>query len=178
MQTHDVINKKAKSQSQSKSQDFDSHWNRNLPAYDMSLIGALESDHDQLLDLYTNVLKAARNQKYSVLQLALVDFATTFTDHIQVEDELLYGYLKIMARNKTQLEQKIVADFSSEMKNISISIITFLTQSPHIPVNESNVDCFLKEFQIIGSLLQDRIQREEKVLYPIYNESRKVVNIS
>lgn len=152
--------------------------NKDLPAYDLSLIGALESDHEQIVDLYTSVLNSAKNGKYLTLQLSLVELATSFTDHIQVEDELLYGYLKIMASNKSALEQKIVADFSSEMKNISISIFEFLTQSPFIPVSESNIDEFIKEFKKIGLMLQNRIEREEKILYPIYTSSRKVVNIS
>jgi len=151
---------------------------QNLPAYDISLIGALESDHEQILDLYNKVLISAKNEKYTSLQLALVEFATSFTDHIQIEDEKLYGYLKILASNKSHVEQKVVAKFSSEMKNISISIFSFLSQSPHIPVNENNVENFIEEFEQIGLSLQDRIKREETVLYPIYKSSRKVVNIS
>ena len=64
------------------------------------------------------------------------------------------------------------------MKNISISIFAFFTQSPFIPVNENNVNVFIEEFQKLGLLLQDRIKREEKILYPIYKNSRKVVDIS
>ena len=86
--------------------------------------------------------------------------------------------LKILASNKSQLEQNVVADFSSEMKDISISIFAFLTQSPFIPVNENNINVFIEEFQKLGLQLQDRIQREEKILYPIYKNSRKVVDIS
>lgn len=149
-----------------------------LPAFDMSLISSLESDHEQILDLFNKVLISARSKEYSNVQLSLVEFATSFTDHIQVEDDHLYSYLKILARNKSNIEQKVVGEFFSEMKNISISIFTFLTQNPFIPINESNIDMFIEEFEKVGLLLQDRIQREENVLYPIYNNSRRVVDIS
>ena len=149
---------------------------QDLPVYDISLIGGLESDHEQILDLYNKVLTSAKNEKYLSMQLTLVEFATSFTDHIQ--DERLYGYLKILASSKSYLEQKVVAEFSAEMKNISISIFSFLSQSPYIPVNQDNVDNFITEFEQIGLALQDRIVREEKILYPIYKSSRKVVNIS
>lgn len=171
------ITRKVKStKSNTKSQ---SHKNRTtLPTYDISLIGALESDHDQILALYRNILQQAIEKDYAVLQLTLVEFATAFTNHIQVEDDNLYSYLKTMASTKSSTEQKVVANFSSEMKNISISIFSFFSQSPFIPVNENNIDHFIAEFKQMGTLLEDRIQREEKILYPIYKSSRKVVNIS
>ena len=149
-----------------------------LPVYDFSLIGALESDHEEIVLLFDKVLKAAKNKEYASLQLLIVEFATSFTNHIQVEDERLYGYLKTLASKKSQVEQKVVAGFSSEMKNISISIFSFLSQSPYIPVNENNIEYFIDEFSQMGLQLQDRIEREEKILYPIYKNSQKVVNIS
>ncbi len=175
MHSLEIINKKSLTKANRSKQPKISQY---LPVYDMSLIGALESDHIQILDLYNKILTSAKNEKYLSMQLSLVEFATSFTDHIQIEDEKLYGYLKILAKNKSHLEQKIVAGFHSEMKNISISVFSFLSQSPHIPVNENNVDNFIAEFEQIGLLLQDRIKREEMILYPIYKNSRKVVNIS
>ena len=175
MHSLEIINKKSLTKANRSKQPKTSQY---LPVYDMSLIGALESDHEQILDLYNKILTLAKNEKYLSMQLSLVEFATSFTDHIQIEDEKLYGYLKILAKNKSHLEQKIVAKFHSEMKNISISVFSFLSQSPHIPVNENNVDNFIAEFEQIGLLLRDRIKREEMILYPIYKNSRKVVNIS
>lgn len=174
MQSDSVVDK----ENYSKTSSNEPKINNDLPAYDISLIGALESDHDQLLDLFTNIISSAQNKDFVVLKLDLGEFASSFTDHIQVEDEHLYGYLKTMAKNKSKLEQKIVADFSSEMKNISISILTFLTQGPYIPVDESNVDIFISEFQKIGLLLQNRISREENILYPRYTKTRRVVDIT
>jgi regulator of sigma D len=152
--------------------------NSILHTYDVSLIGALENDHIQILALYRKALKQAREKDIVSLQLTLVEFATEFTNHIQIEDERLYSYLKMMASSKSSTEQKVVAKFSSEMKNISISIFSFLSQSPCIPVTEDNIEFFLEEFKQMGALLEERIEREEKILYPIYKSSRKVVDIS
>jgi hypothetical protein len=149
-----------------------------LPAYDSSLIGALQSDHEEIIYLYDKVLNAAMNKEYASLQLLLVEFASSFTNHIHVEDVKLYGFLKTLVRNKCHLEQRVVANFCSEMKNTSISIFTFLSQSPYIPVKENTLEYFIKEFSEIGVILQDRIEREERILYPIYRKSRKVINIS
>jgi len=149
-----------------------------LPVYDFSLIGALKSDHEELMFVYNQVLGFARNKDYGALNYLLGEFVTLSTNHIQMEDERLYGYLKTLASKKGQVEQKAVANFSSEMKNISISIFSLVSQSPNIPVNDKNVDDFIKEFSEMGFELQDRIEREESILYPIYENSRKVVDIS
>lgn len=166
MTTLDIIDKKQASST------------HNLPAYDISLLDGLEHDHQELLDLFTKVLNFTKNNEYANVQLSLVEFASVFTNHIHIEDEQLYGYLKILANHKSCLEQKVVADFSAEMKKVSISVFSFLSQSPNIPVNENNAESFIKEFEKIGLLLQDRINREENILYPIYKNSRRVVNIS
>jgi len=150
----------------------------DLPAYDTGLIDALKNDHQELLELFNKVLESAKNNEFSTLQFGLVEFATSFTTHIKKEDEQLYNYLKILASNKSDLEQKIVSEFASEMKNISISIFSIISQSPHIPVDIDNIDAFIYEFEKIGGLLKDRIEREEKVLYPIYKKNQKVITIS
>ena len=151
---------------------------RISPAYDSSLIGVLESDHEEIVFFYNQVLKTARDRDYVALKWMLGEFATLCTNHFQVEDEMLYGYMKTLASKKSRVEQKVVTDFCSEMKNISISIFSSVIQSPNIPVNDKTVDGFIKEFSEMGFILQDRIEREESILYPIYQKSRKVVDIS
>ncbi len=151
---------------------------RTLPAYDTSLIGALKSDHEDIVILYNQVLKTARSRDYIALQRMLGEFATLHTNHTQMEDERIYGYLKTLASKKSHVEQRVLADFSSEMKNISISIFSSVSQSPNIPVNDKTVEAFIEEFSLMGFILQDRIEREECILYPIYENSRKVVDIT
>ena len=145
----------------------------DLPSYDKTLISTLEHDHEDLFNLYNQVLASAKNEEFSTLQLSLVEFATSFTTHIKVEDEQLYGYLIFLASHKSELEQKVVADFADEMKEISSSIFNILSHSPYIPVSKQTVVEFTQEFENIGALLTDRIEREEKVLYPIYKNSQK-----
>ena len=151
---------------------------KSLPTFDSCLIEALKNDHEEIILLYDKVLNASKNREYMALQSLLVEFATSLTNHIKLEDQKLYGYLKTLARNKSHVEQRAVANFTSEMKNISISIFSFLSQSPYIPVNENTNDDFIKEFRQMGFILQDRMEHEESILYPIYQKSRKVINIS
>jgi len=148
------------------------------PTYDLSLIGSLKYDHEQILDIYDQILLAALKEEFSEIQPLLKEFSTALTNHLQVEDELLYGYLKIIANQKSFTAKNVVNNFSSEMKNISIEIFSFLGQSNSIPVNEKTVTEFIKGFKQIGQALQKRVEHEETALYPIYKDSRKVVNIT
>ena len=150
----------------------------NFPVYDAHLVDALESEHEDLLELFNKVLQVAKSDEYSKLQLALVEFATSFTNHIKIEDQQLYGYLKVLASKKSKVEQRVVAEFANEMKGISTSIFDILSQSTHAPIDVDSIDDFILEFERIGALLTDRIQREEQVLYPIYKNSQKSVNPS
>ncbi|MEH6457632.1 MAG: hemerythrin domain-containing protein [Cocleimonas sp.] len=148
-----------------------------LPVYDSSLIGALKSDHQDIIAAYNKVLDTARSGEYSALHLLLIDFSILCTNHHQMEDIRIYGYLKTLASNKSLVEQKVVAKFSSEMNDISTSIYASVFQSPNVPVNDETADSFIKEFSLMGFNLQDRIEREESILYPIYEQSGKVVSI-
>lgn len=139
--------------------------------YDAKLIDTLENEHEELFSLFNQSLNFAKNNEFNTLQLSLVEFATAFTSHIKLEDEQLYGYLKILASSKSELEQQIVSDFSKEMKQISSSIFNILSHSPYIPVSKHTVSKFIVEFEKVGKLLTDRIEREENVLYPIYINS-------
>ena len=159
------------------SQNKETNPTQVLPVYDPSLIGALKSDHQDIIAAYNKVLKTARSGNYTALHLLLIEFSILCTNHHQMEDIRIYGYLKTLASNKSLVEQKVVAEFSLEMKEISTSIYASVFQSPNVPVNDETADAFIKEFSLMGFNLQDRIEREESILYPIYKQSGKVVSI-
>ena len=162
----------------SDTQNKDANSVKYLPEYDPSLIGALKSDHEDIIVSYNKVLKTARNGDFTALHLLLIEFSILCTNHHQMEDIRIYGYLKTLASHKSVVEQKVVAEFSSEMKEISTSIYASVFQSPNVPVNDGTADAFIKEFSLMGFNLQDRIEREESILYPIYEQSGKVVSIN
>lgn len=151
---------------------------KSLSAYDTSLIGALEKDHEEILIAYHQVMGSANYKDYGAINYFLGEFASLCTKHFQKEDKKLYGYLKSLASNKSQVDQSVVNDFSTEMIITSTSIFSSISQSPNIPVNKNNIDSFIKEFSEMGLKLKDRIEREESILYPIYENCRKVVDIS
>ncbi|MGK0272882.1 MAG: regulator of sigma D [Cocleimonas sp.] len=146
--------------------------------YDVSLINVLEENHQVMINTYNKVLQTAKDENFINLQLLLVDLLTAFTKHVHVEDQLINGYLKILAKRKSRVEEKIITKYSLEIKDISITIFSFFSQNPFIPVNKTNSEMFIIELEVIGQILQDRIDREERILYPIFKNSRKTRHIS
>ncbi len=148
-----------------------------LPDYDVSLINVLEENHQVMINTYNKVLQTAKDGNFINLQLLLVDLLTAFTKHIHVEDQLINGYLKILAKRQSRVEEKIITKYVLEIKDISITIFSFFSHNPFIPVNKKNSEMFIIELEVIGQILQDRIDREERILYPIFKNSRKTRHI-
>ncbi|KAG1707731.1 hypothetical protein GQR58_003381 [Nymphon striatum] len=149
-----------------------------LPAYDFSLIETLKVHQNEVLSLYELSLQRAKEKKYDAFAEAFGLFTTEYTYYFQKVDEELYGYLKGFVSLKNQVEKKVFNQFISEMKNITLTISSIINQSSYIPVRDDTVDGFVTEFTYLGEMLKDRIKREDKIIYPLYENSRKVVNIS
>ena len=149
----------------------------DLPAYKSGLIEAFIKDHKEILSIYESIMKSARNKEYTAIPLMLSSFSKMCLSHFNDEKEL-YGFMKALASSHSVFERKVATEFSMEMKNLSVSLFTILNQSNYIPVTDNSVDGFIKEFEELGNILQERISREEKILYPMYENSRKVIDIS
>lgn len=149
-----------------------------LPAYDFGLIETLKSHQKEVLSLYDLSLEKARERKYDAFSDIFGIFTTECTNHFKKVDDEIYGYLKSFIRLKNQVEKKVFSQFASEMKNNSLTISSIINQSPNIPVRDATVDNFIVEFTHLGEILKDRIQRDVNIIYPLYENSRKVVNIS
>lgn len=142
------------------------------------LVKELEGDHSLLLSNYDKLMECAKEGNFLLLSRLLEDFTVVIINHLNKEDNELYGYLEEIIKEKNKTEIKVFRKFRSEMKNISVTIFSTINQNPNIPVTSDTVDGFIADFAQMGEILIDRIKREEDVLYPMYRRSRKVVNIS
>lgn len=149
----------------------------DLPAYRYGLTESFIEDHKEILSIYENIINNAKDREYTTMPLMLSNFSKKCLSHFNNEEEL-YGFMKALASSRSEIERKVAREFSQEMKNLSVSLFTILNQSNYIPVSDNTVDGFIREFEELGNILQERISREEKILYPMYENSRKVVDIS
>ena len=148
----------------------------NLPAYKYGFTETLVEEHKELLSIYENIIHSANKKEFTMMPMMLSKFSKMCFSHFNEEEEL-YTFMKGLAANRSEIEKKVATEFSIEMKNLSVSLFTTLNQSTFIPVTDNNVNGFIKEFEELGTILQERIGREEKILFPIYENSRKVVDI-
>jgi hypothetical protein len=148
----------------------------NLPGYKYGLVDSFLKTHQEILTVYTTIMSNAKDKDYAILPLMLSQFSKKCFDHFNDEEEL-YTFMKALAGSRSEIERRIAMEFSAEMKNLSLELFTILNQSRFIPVNDTTVVGFIDEFQQLGDVLQERIKREEAVLYPMYENSRQVVDI-
>jgi regulator of sigma D len=148
----------------------------DLPAYKYGLTDSFKNDHQEILSIFEIIMHLAKEKEYATLPLMLSKFSKKCIEHFAEEEEL-YAYMKALAGNRSEIERKVANEFSKDMKNLSISLFSILNQSNNIPVTDDTVDGFIQELAELGDILQERIRREEKILYPLYENSRKVGNI-
>lgn len=150
----------------------------NHPTFDFGLIDDLKNDHKVMMSIYEKLMECAEHKNLLLLSRLLEDFTTICTLHLQKEDDELYRYLESVVKLRSNTEIKVFREFRAEMKNVSIALFSTINQNPNIPVTDESVDAFIADFNHLGDVLYDRIKREEQILYPIYDKSRKVINIS
>lgn len=149
----------------------------NLPAYKYGLTEGFKNEHQEISSIFENIILNANDKDYVTLPLMLSKFTKKCAEHFNAEEEL-YLYMKALAGSRSEIERKVANEFSAEMKNLSVSLFSIINQSNYIPVNDNTVDGFVEELGELGEILQERIRREEKILYPLYENSRKVIDIS
>lgn len=151
---------------------------KGLPAYDRNLIDSLSEDHKNIRIAYNRLMSFTVEKDYYKAAAHLELFNSEIRAHYKKADAELYDYLKTYTRIKHPKREKAFVQLSLEMKNISIEIFYITSQSPNIPLSEKTYDAFFTEFLSVGKLLNDRINREKKVLFDMYEQTNKVTSIS
>ena len=137
--------------------------------YKSNLIPVLKEDHQALLPLHTSILWYANNRKYKELEKGLNAFGERLKIHLRKETIDLYIYLEFIIAKEIEIKQrKTFREFRLEMKRISVAVSSALNQYENTPITDETVKQFLIDFKELGRILIDRIEKEEKMLYPIY----------
>ncbi len=149
-----------------------------LPPFDYGLIETLRNDHQEICFSFDQMMKLAKDKKYTLAAELLDSYTNRIRAHYQRADVGLYSYLKCYIQQKYPKREKAFNELSLEMKNISIEIFYSISQSVNIPLCEETHEAFIKEFEVLGNAMKDRVKREETVLFKMYEESHEIKNIS
>jgi len=139
-------------------------------SYNPQLISQYHADHQELLGLFGRAQQAAEAAQWPEVEAALATFRTALTDHLLSESIRLYTYLKQQVAGD-QDSMDLMKGFSSEMNRIGREVMSFLDGQKDLSRSPAKQGAFLPVWADIGRTLGDRIAREEKTLYPMYQDS-------
>ena len=135
--------------------------------YSPELIGSLTGDHADLLRRYRELEQLAHRGQHATIPMALAGFKNKFDLHVLNENLQFYCHLEQrLARRAGDLAR--LKGFRLEMNAIARSVVNFVKKYRVEGVRPDNVQAFLIELRGVGLQLVQRLEREEKDLYPLY----------
>jgi hypothetical protein len=135
--------------------------------YSPELIGNLVGDHADLLRRHAEIEQLALRSQYGALPMALSGFKNKFDVHVLNENLQFYCHVEErLARRPRDLA--MIKEFRTEMNAIARGVVNFVKKYRAEGVGAGNRDAFLADLRAVGGLLLQRVQREEKELYPLY----------
>lgn len=136
-------------------------------AYDPTLIRHLKSDHSGLLDLLARLDDHARHRQFAKVPATLARFHAELLRHIEEENTHFYAYITRLLRDDPLVAERLERT-SARMTGIARLVTLFNRHYAEVPVTPANLDAFLRDLDVITSLLSDRIELEETTLYALY----------
>ncbi|HEY0721424.1 MAG TPA: hemerythrin domain-containing protein [Gammaproteobacteria bacterium] len=135
--------------------------------YSPTLIDELKGDHQQLLAAYMSIKASFDQGNYAAVSQQLNDFRFGLHSHLLTENVRLYIYVGSMLSHDGQ-KAEMIRTFRHEMEGIGKTALRLLKKYEAINLDTELADPFARDFAAIGSILTDRIKKEESVLYPLY----------
>lgn len=165
-----LFRREARVQASAPTHDLESITYRREPApieYDAELLPELRDDHEELLETYGQVSDLLGKGHFDEIPEALEVFKRRLEGHLLTENVRFYNYVEQQLTDDP-VDMDLIRDFRQEMNGIARTVSAFLKKYISNGVGTWNFNAFRKEYRAIGEALQDRIQREEQDLYPLY----------
>lgn len=135
-----------------------------------TLVDNLKTDHQHLLQLYTEINDTVNAHDYRELPAKLEKFQNDLLAHLEAENIKFYGYLEQSLKADSRGLQEM-RRFRKEMRDIERAVVKFLKSWITTGINVDNVEAFKAEYDAIGAALVSRIESEERSLYTLYAEA-------
>ena len=138
-------------------------------SYDPSLVASLKHDHDELVAQYQRLGELHRSGRFGEIRGELINFKTRFEAHVLTENVRFYTYLEQTLMGDAH-NAELMRDFRREMNTIARGAVNFVKKYQISEFDSTDREQFTKDYQTVGSLLTQRIEREESGLYPLYQQ--------
>lgn len=136
-------------------------------AYDAELVPALKRDHADLVKLYGSIGDQAKRGDFQQVPPLLMAFKVHLEGHLIAENVRFYNYVESSMHGDPE-STALVRSFRREMNAIARGVVDFVKKYQISTFDQATRDEFLADYQTVGGLLAQRIEREESSLYPLY----------
>ena len=135
--------------------------------YDPDLVPALKRDHADLVKQFGAIGDGAKQGNYREIPQMLNAFKVHLEGHLIAENVRFYNYVENSMQHDPD-NVTLVRSFRREMNAIARGVVDFVKKYQTVEFDQRMRDEFMTDYQTVGSLLAQRIQREESSLYPLY----------
>lgn len=135
--------------------------------YNPTLVDELKNDHKNLLALYMAIKSSFDSGDYQAVSAKLNEFRVGLQGHLLTENVRFYIYID-RVHGQDEMNSELIRGFRREMDGIGRAALNFLQKYEMIGVDKELASAFAADFATIGTVLTERIKKEEGVLYPLY----------
>lgn len=135
--------------------------------YSADLVERLVRDHRLMLERFTAISEAAHAGRLDEVVPLLERFRVDLHAHLLVENVRLYVYLEHTLADDP-VSHALMHEFRHDMDDIGKKVVAFLARYVRLGEDPALAHSFVADLERVGSVLVDRIQREEDTLYPLY----------
>lgn len=135
--------------------------------YDPALVPALEKDHRELVALFKEIGQCAKLDEFADVPALLLSFKTRLEAHLIAENVRFYNYVENSLQDDAE-NSMLIRSFRREMNSIARGVVDFVKKYQISNFDVAARRDFLDDYNTVGGLLTQRIEREENSLYPLY----------
>lgn len=147
--------------------DVSKDYNVGEIRYSAHLLDELNTQHQQLMKYYQEVILMIKDRKIAFIQPCLQQLYTEFKLHTMQENVRLFCYLERKHHDDANV-LNLLKQERKEAHQISIQMSHFMRKWNTTEITEQNLAALSEHFEKIADLLKQRMHDEEQSLYPIY----------
>ena len=133
-----------------------------------NIISVLTAEHRVMLGLYHDIRDAVAARKYGAVPKLATQLHDRLDNHLSVEHLKLYTELRRRLENRDDEKLRMIHDLQREMYSIGRGAVDFIRQAHSVELTEASAGKFRTDLEGVGTVLVQRIRKEEEELYPLY----------
>lgn len=136
--------------------------------YDPLLLQRLRADQQRMLELFTQTQALLNTRDYGGVFRKLGELRIVLQDHLMTANVKFYVYMSRQLAHDSA-KSAIINDCRREMLVNSRQLMDFLRTYTAVRLDDALAETFQIDLLVIGSVLVQRIEREQTTLFPLYS---------